>query len=78
MITWSRWQEARLQVTDAQGRRVVLLDTPSFTIGRRSASNLQVVSTDVSREHARSRALVNSSWCTTADPGTARTSTTSR
>jgi len=44
--------EARLQVTDAQGRRVVPLDTPSFTIGRRSASNLQVVSTDVSREHA--------------------------
>src|SRR2546426_2989638 len=44
--------EARLQVTDAQGRRVVLLETPSFTIGRRSASSLQVVSTDVSREHA--------------------------
>ena len=44
--------EARLQVTDAQGRRVVLLDTPRFTIGRRSTCNLQLVSTDVSREHA--------------------------
>jgi serine phosphatase RsbU (regulator of sigma subunit) len=44
--------EDRLQVTDAHGRRVVRLDTPRFTIGRRSASDLQVVSTDVSREHA--------------------------
>ena len=44
--------ETRLQVTDAQGRRVVLLDTPRFTIGRRSTCNLQLVSTDVSREHA--------------------------
>jgi len=44
--------EVRLQVTDAHGRRVVRLDTPRFTIGRRSASDLQVVSTDVSREHA--------------------------
>src|SRR2546426_5249757 len=44
--------EVRLQVTDAHGRRVVRLDTPCFTIGRRSASDLQMVSTDVSREHA--------------------------
>ena len=44
--------ETRLQVTDAQDRRVVLLDTPRFTIGRRSTCNLQLVSTDVSREHA--------------------------
>jgi pSer/pThr/pTyr-binding forkhead associated (FHA) protein len=50
--------EVRLQVTDAHGRRVVRLDMPRFTIGRRSASDLQVVSTDVSREHAQI-----SWWC---------------
>jgi hypothetical protein len=44
--------EALLQVTDARGRRLVSLDTPRFTIGRRSASDLQVLSTDVSREPA--------------------------
>ena len=44
--------EARLQVTDAHGRRVVPLDKVLFSIGRRSASDLQVFSTDVSREHA--------------------------
>ena len=37
---------------DPQGRRVVLLDKPLFTIGRRTAADLQIVSTDVSREHA--------------------------
>src|SRR4029434_1097809 len=44
--------EARLHVTDAQGRRVVVLDRPLFLIGRRTAADLQIVSTDVSREHA--------------------------
>lgn len=44
--------DARLQVTDSLGRRVVPLDKASFSIGRRSASDLQVVSTDVSRDHA--------------------------
>jgi pSer/pThr/pTyr-binding forkhead associated (FHA) protein len=44
--------QARLQVTDSLGRRVVPLDKVSFAIGRRSASDLQVVSTDVSRDHA--------------------------
>src|SRR5258706_5818172 len=43
---------ARLQVTDALGRRVVPLDKVLFSIGRRSASDLKVVGTDVSREHA--------------------------
>lgn len=41
-----------LQVTDAQGRRVVTIDKPVFTIGRRSTADLQIVSTDVSRDHA--------------------------
>jgi sigma-B regulation protein RsbU (phosphoserine phosphatase) len=44
--------EARLHVSDSQGRRVVLLDRPQFLIGRRTAADLQIVSTDVSREHA--------------------------
>jgi phosphoserine phosphatase RsbU/P len=44
--------EPRLHVTDPQGRRVVPVDKSLFTIGRRTAADLQVVSTDVSREHA--------------------------
>jgi serine phosphatase RsbU (regulator of sigma subunit)/pSer/pThr/pTyr-binding forkhead associated (FHA) protein len=44
--------EPRLHVTDPQGRRVVPVDKALFTIGRRTAADLQVVSTDVSREHA--------------------------
>jgi hypothetical protein len=44
--------EARLHVSDSQGRRVVVLDRAQFLIGRRTAADLQIVSTDVSREHA--------------------------
>ena len=44
--------EARLHVSDSQGRRVVVLDRPLFVIGRRTSADLQIVSTDVSREHA--------------------------
>jgi len=44
--------EARLHVTDSQGRRVVALDRPLFLIGRRTSADLQIVSTDVSRDHA--------------------------
>jgi serine phosphatase RsbU (regulator of sigma subunit) len=44
--------DARLQVTDAQGRRVVPLDKPVFIIGRRTAADLQLANPDVSREHA--------------------------
>ncbi|HEY3045484.1 MAG TPA: FHA domain-containing protein, partial [Vicinamibacterales bacterium] len=44
--------DARLEVTDAQGRRLVMLDKPTFTIGRRSANDLQLTGTDVSRDHA--------------------------
>jgi sigma-B regulation protein RsbU (phosphoserine phosphatase) len=44
--------DARLEVTDALGRRVVALDKPTFTIGRRSANDLQLTGTDVSRDHA--------------------------
>jgi serine phosphatase RsbU (regulator of sigma subunit)/pSer/pThr/pTyr-binding forkhead associated (FHA) protein len=41
-----------LRVTDPQGRRVVPIDKPLFTIGRRTAADLQIFSEDVSREHA--------------------------
>ena len=44
--------DARLQITDSQGRRVVPLDKPMFIIGRRTAADLQLVSADISREHA--------------------------
>ena len=44
--------DARLQVTDPSGRRVVPLDKALFIIGRRTAADLQLVSADVSREHA--------------------------
>ena len=44
--------DARLRVTDPQGRRLVAINKALFTIGRRTAADLQIVSTDVSREHA--------------------------
>ena len=42
----------RLEVTDALGRRVVPLEKPTFSIGRRSGNDLQLVGSDVSRDHA--------------------------
>jgi sigma-B regulation protein RsbU (phosphoserine phosphatase) len=44
--------EAKLRVNDGHGRRVVPLDKPLFTIGRRGAADLRLGGTDVSREHA--------------------------
>ena len=44
--------DAHLQVRGPQGRRVVPLDKPVLSIGRRTAADVQIVSTDVSREHA--------------------------
>jgi serine phosphatase RsbU (regulator of sigma subunit) len=44
--------EAHLAVTGPQGRRIVPIDKPVYTIGRRTAADLQLVGTDVSREHA--------------------------
>ena len=44
--------QARLQVNDNTGRRVVTLDKPIFIIGRRTAADLQLLNADVSREHA--------------------------
>ena len=42
----------RLSVTDALGSRLVHIDKPIFTIGRRSASDVQVNNPDVSKDHA--------------------------
>lgn len=44
--------EAKLKIDDAHGRRVVTLDKPLFTLGRRSSADLKLVSVDVSRVHA--------------------------
>jgi serine phosphatase RsbU (regulator of sigma subunit)/pSer/pThr/pTyr-binding forkhead associated (FHA) protein len=45
--------DVRLEITDGLGRRVVRVDTPVFTIGRRSKSDLCLAGTDVSRDHAQ-------------------------
>src|SRR5713226_1314548 len=44
--------DVRLEVTDTLGRRVVPVEKALFTIGRRTESDLRVVSSDVSRDHA--------------------------
>ncbi len=44
--------DAHLEVNDALGRRVVSIDKPTFVIGRRSGSDVHVMDTEVSREHA--------------------------
>ena len=43
---------ARLAVNDPLGRRVVPLDKPVITIGRRDGHDLQMAGTEVSRDHA--------------------------
>src|SRR5215472_8294768 len=42
----------RLIITDTLGRRIVPLDKPVFSIGRRSESDLRLTGADVSRLHA--------------------------
>jgi sigma-B regulation protein RsbU (phosphoserine phosphatase) len=44
--------EARLEVHDGLGRRVIPIDKPLLTIGRRSENDLRLVGSDVSRDHA--------------------------
>jgi serine phosphatase RsbU (regulator of sigma subunit)/pSer/pThr/pTyr-binding forkhead associated (FHA) protein len=43
----------RLNISDLQGSRVVVVDKPVFLIGRRAGADLQVAGRDVSRDHAR-------------------------
>jgi phosphoserine phosphatase RsbU/P len=44
--------DPRLEVNDSLGRRVVVIDKPTFSIGRRSSSDLALSGTDISRDHA--------------------------
>jgi phosphoserine phosphatase RsbU/P len=44
--------EARLEVNDALGRRVVPIATPQFGIGRRETNDLRLAGSEVSRDHA--------------------------
>jgi sigma-B regulation protein RsbU (phosphoserine phosphatase) len=44
--------DARLEVHDSLGRRIVALDKPAFTIGRRTGNDLHLMGSDVSRDHA--------------------------
>jgi sigma-B regulation protein RsbU (phosphoserine phosphatase) len=44
--------EARLEVTDALGRRVVLIEKAQFEIGRRETNDLRLAGSEVSRDHA--------------------------
>ncbi len=44
--------DARLEVHDGLGRRVIPLDKPQIAIGRRTESDLRLTGSDVSRDHA--------------------------
>ncbi len=44
--------EARLEVTDALGRRMVAIEKASFAIGRRDTNDLRLAGSEVSRDHA--------------------------
>jgi sigma-B regulation protein RsbU (phosphoserine phosphatase) len=44
--------QPRLVVVDALGRRIVSIDKPVFTIGRRTESDLRLPGSDISRLHA--------------------------
>ena len=44
--------DARLEVTDALGRRIVPIDKEAFGIGRRETNNLRLSGSEVSRDHA--------------------------
>jgi phosphoserine phosphatase RsbU/P len=55
----------RLVVTDALGRRIVNIDKPLFTIGRRSETDLRLPGADISRVHAE--IAVENGVCTIRD-----------
>ena len=44
--------DARLEVTDSSGRRLVPVDQNPFTIGRREGNHLRLLGSEVSRDHA--------------------------
>ena len=47
--------EARLEVTDVLGRRIVTIEEVPFAVGRRVGSSLHLPSAEVSRDHAEIR-----------------------
>jgi serine phosphatase RsbU (regulator of sigma subunit)/pSer/pThr/pTyr-binding forkhead associated (FHA) protein len=44
--------DARLEMNDGLGRKVIALDKPQITIGRRSENDIRLNGSDVSRDHA--------------------------
>ena len=71
--------EARLEVTDALGRRVVPIAKAPFEIGRRETNDLRLAGSEVSRDHAEIAAAADgASSSGTAAPATAPTSTASQ
>src|SRR5215471_1176493 len=44
--------DARLEVTDALGRRIVPIAKEAFGIGRRETNDLRLAGSEVSRDHA--------------------------
>jgi phosphoserine phosphatase RsbU/P len=44
--------DARLELNDGLGRRIIVLDKPTLTVGRRSESDVRLAGSDVSRDHA--------------------------
>ena len=44
--------DARLEVTDALGRRIVPIAKSQFEIGRRETNDLRLAGSEVSRDHA--------------------------
>jgi serine phosphatase RsbU (regulator of sigma subunit)/pSer/pThr/pTyr-binding forkhead associated (FHA) protein len=55
----------RLVITDALGRRIVTIDKPLFTIGRRSETDLRLPGADISRVHAE--ITLDQGTCTVRD-----------
>jgi sigma-B regulation protein RsbU (phosphoserine phosphatase) len=51
----------RLVITDSLGRRIVNIDKPLFTIGRRSETDLRLSGADISRVHAEI-SVENGGW----------------
>src|SRR5688572_31358292 len=45
--------DARLEVTDALGRRIVPIAKANFEIGRRETNDLRLAGSEVSRDHAQ-------------------------
>src|SRR5918995_5413424 len=51
--------DARLEVTDALGRRIVPIGKEAFGIGRRETNDLRLAGSEVSRDHAEIVAVEN-------------------